>query len=155
MKSILIVKISTTSFSVDEDRTIYLPVALCLWSSLPCTDFFRKLLIELYTVVNYKGYPDEGILRNYRFSEIINYFIFFSTILKPPPYSRLDINLHFSSLDFYMPSKFEIPYIDSCIRSLFDSLEISTIIKLWIAILTEKQVYMSNFRLSYMLISAF
>jgi hypothetical protein len=39
-----------------------------------------------------------------------------------------------------MPSKFEIPCVDSCMKILFDALEISTIIKLWIAVLTEKQV---------------
>jgi hypothetical protein len=96
--------------------------------------------MELYSVLNYKGFANEDILKNYRFCELFHYFMFLTAILKPPPFSKLKINLHYSSLDFYMPSKFEIPYTDSCIKILFDALEISTIIKLWIAILTEKQV---------------
>jgi hypothetical protein len=96
--------------------------------------------MELYSILNYKGFANEEVLKNYRFCELFHYFMFLTAILKPPPFSKLKINLHYTSLDFYMPSKFEIPYTDSCIKILFDALEISTIIKLWIAILTEKQV---------------
>lgn len=46
----------------------------------------------------------------------------------------------FSQVDFYTPSKYELPHCDMNIQILLDTLEISIILKLWSAILTEKQV---------------
>lgn len=72
--------------------------------------------------------------------EIMNLIIFFTNIIKPCSSTLLKLNLHFSSFDMYFHSKHEIPKNEKFIKVLFDCLELSTIIKLWICILHEKHI---------------
>lgn len=53
--------------------------------------------------------------------------------------------LDFTKADFYMSSKYELPHCDMNVKTLFDTLETSIIIKLWSGILTEKQVFIHFF----------
>lgn len=122
------------------------------------TEAFKAILIEIYYITNknlncYNGLSDE-IINNFRFVELLNYWIFICGIASPPHFSKMKLNLSkkyllliiyqiidFSQVEFYNPSKYELPHCDMNIKILFDSLETSIIIKLWCAILTEKQVF--------------
>jgi hypothetical protein len=86
---------------------------------------------------------DETI-RNYRHSEVLHLMIFLSNIIKPPSNVKMNVNLRFSTLDFVSSSVFQIPQAEQHIKLLFDTLEISSIIKLWCSILSEKHVLNTN-----------
>lgn len=80
------------------------------------------------------------MVHNFRFLEMTNFLVFLTKIIKPPPFTELKINLHFSSVSLYFSSTFDLPNKDSSIQVLLDSLELTLIIKLWSSLLSEKNV---------------
>jgi hypothetical protein len=123
-------------------REIYVPLVICLWSYICNTDIFKKILHEVYRIISYndKNQSNFSTIQNYRKSELLNYFLFLSNVIKPPNLSKLTLNLVHSCVDIPLPSFHEIPFGDSSIKILFDYLEVSIIIKLWTAILNEKRI---------------
>jgi hypothetical protein len=77
--------------------------------------------------------------------------IFLSNIVKPPSNVKMTVNLRFSSLEYLNNSVHEIPSADSHIGVLFELLEISSIIKLWCSLLSEKHV--SKIRIQYLFLN--
>ena len=72
--------------------------------------------------------------------ELLNYLNFCCSIPRPPNKSIMSLEMRFDKINCKFQSLKEIPTSDYCIEVLFDVLEISVIIKLFIALLFEKQI---------------
>lgn len=126
-----------------SNKAVYVPIAICLWSHVYNTDSFKEILHESYRIITYKETAksvNSNVIENYLYCELLNYFIFLYSVIKPSTFTKLNLNFQFSSVAFYFSSNYEIPAADSNIKLLFDCLEISIIIKLWCSILTEKHI---------------
>ena len=87
---------------------------------------------------------DNSII-NYHNLEIIHMIIFLTDIILPPNNSKMVLNFHYSSVELYFQSLNEIPNNEEYIKLLFDCLEISTIVKLWCSLLSEKHtIFLAN-----------
>ncbi len=96
---------------------------------------------EICNILTYQNQNlSEDCVNSYRNCELLNLFIFLSNIVKTPRNTKMNLNLRFSSIEYNNPSVNEIPTRECNIKILFESLEISTIIKLWSSILSEKHV---------------
>ena len=127
-------------------KIYYLPFALSIWSQINNCQVFKKILTEFYRIMKMTGelITDSEIL-NYHNLEIIHIIIFLTNIILPPNKTKIVLNFHFSSVEFETASLNEIPNNEEYIRLLFDCLEITTIIKLWCSILSEKHIiFLSN-----------
>lgn len=86
------------SSSTQESRSFYFPLAICLWSQISNTDFFKNILIELHKVLNLPNKQLDKLsvgveeIRDYQFCELMNYFHFLSNLIKPSPYTTMTIN---------------------------------------------------------------
>jgi hypothetical protein len=77
----------------DESKCIYVPYAICIWSTISNVEAFQKIMKEVNRIMNFSSnYPDETI-RNYRNCELLHLFIFLSNVIKPPSYTKLNLNL--------------------------------------------------------------
>ena len=76
----------------------------------------------------------------YQKIELLNYLNYSYEILHPPNKTILNFNLRFSQIKYCSQSNIEIPTNEICIKILFNCLEISTIINLYIALLFEKYI---------------
>ena len=122
-------------------KNYYLPYALSIWSSINNCEGFKNILTEFYRIMKIsKWNSKESSIINYHNLEIIHMMIFLKDIIFPPNNSKIIINFHFSSVEFNFPSLTEIPNNEEYIKLLFDCLEISTIIKLWCSLLSEKHI---------------
>ena len=76
-------------------RVIYLPIGICILSSISNVDFFKKLLTEMYNVISLSvdSKLNQDIVKKFQMCELYNYIIFISSILCPPPSSKMTINL--------------------------------------------------------------
>ena len=70
--------------------------------------------------------------------ELLNYFNFCYELPRPPNASIFSLNLRFDTISYRFQSLLEIPTNDYCLDVLFNTLEISVIIKLFVALLFEK-----------------
>jgi hypothetical protein len=127
------------------NKSMYIPYAVCLWSTISKIETFKKIMNEIHQIITYNNFnlADDRV-RNFRNMELIHLIIFLNNILKPPSFSQMNLNFRFNNVEFYNPSLFEIPCAEYSIKVLFDCLEISVIIKLWSSILTEKHVRINN-----------
>ena len=128
--------------SIDiNNKKIYIPYTFCIWSPVNHTESFKQLLIEMYRIIkSYDINLSEETIINFHNCELINLIIFICDIIIPSNYTKLILNCHFSRIEFYFSSLWEIPRNDECINILFNCLEISCIIKLWCSLLCEKHV---------------
>ena len=115
---------------------IRIPLHLCVISRINDTDAFKMLLNEAYLIIT------SEYSFNAKKAELLNYFMFISSIVTPPRHSLLTLNLNYMNIDFYFHSKRELPstLTDTNINILFSVLDVSKIIKLWICILQERQI---------------
>ena len=137
----------------------YFPVSIIIISYYSNIDFFRKLLVEFYKIIKLDFTPinnntsgsltlnnfsnnanNKDKIRAFQKLEFINYLHFCSELLRPPNKSIFIINTRFNSLEYKLNSFQEIPANDFCIELLFNTLEISVIIKLFTALLYEKHI---------------
>jgi len=72
--------------------------------------------------------------------------IFLTKVIKPPYFTKLTLDLNFTTRDLFFHSLFDLPNKDSSIQILLDCLELSIIIKLWSSLLTEKHVILLGIR---------
>ena len=122
-------------------KNYYLPYVLSIWSPMNNCEGFKNILTEFYRIMKISGeYLNESSIINYHNLEIIHMIIFLTDIILPPNNSKIILNFHFSSVEFNFPSLSEIPNNEEYIQLLFDCLEISTIIKLWCSLLSEKHI---------------
>ena len=122
-------------------KNYYLPYALSIWSPMNNCEGFKTILTEFYRIMKISGENiNESAIINFHNLEIIHMIIFLSDIILPPSNSKIILNFHFSSVEFNFPSLTEIPNNEEYIQLLFDCLEISTIIKLWCSLLSEKHI---------------
>ncbi len=110
--------INRSTINSSTDKILYFPVAICLWSHISNTEFFKEILQEIYEIVslkrldmnifsfaNFQLIINEGenscvnsislnqVVRDYQHCELINYFIFLTGIVKPSSYTRMTLNL--------------------------------------------------------------
>ena len=122
-------------------KNYYLPYILSIWSPINNCEGFKNILTEFYRIMKISGDNiNESSIINYHNLEIIHMIIFLTDIILPPNNSKIILNFHFSSVEFNFPSLSEIPNNEEYIQLLFDCLEISTIIKLWCSLLSEKHI---------------
>lgn len=115
---------------------IRIPLHLCVISRINDTDAFKMLLNEAYLIITGE------YSFNAKKAELLNYFMFISSIVTPPRHSLLTLNLKYMNIDFYFHSKRELPstVTDTNMNILFSVLDVSKIIKLWICVLQERQI---------------
>ena len=124
-----------------NNKNYYLPYVLSIWSTINNCEGFKNILTEFYRIMKITGDKIiESSIINFHNLEIIHMIIFLTNIIIPPDNSKMILNFHFSSIEFFFPSLTEIPNNEEYIKLLFDCLEISTIIKLWCSLLSEKHI---------------
>ena len=127
-------------------KNYFLPYTISIWSSINNCEGFKNILTEFYRIIKMTGNNiiDNSII-NYHNLEIIHMIIFLTDIILPPNNSKMILNFHYSSVEIYFQSLNEIPNNEEYIKLLFDCLEISTIIKLWCSLLSEKHtIFLAN-----------
>ena len=142
----------------------YCPISIIISSSYSNLDFFRNLLLNLYKIIkfdctillnsnnnsNEKNSPktnnstnsniDNEKIKIFQKIELLNYLNFCYELPRPPNKSIFSLNMRFDKINYKFQSFGEIPTNDYCIDILFNTLEYSVIIKLFIALLFEKHI---------------
>ena len=141
---------------------VYFPISIIIKSYYSNIDFFRNLLLEFFKIIKFDSILLSNNIKNsennnennneninstnnekikiYQKLELLNYMHFCYQILRPPNDSIFSLNLRFNIIEYKFNSLKEKPSNDFCIEVLFNVLEISVIIKLFIALLFEKQI---------------
>ena len=151
-------KISDTSENKLNNEIVYCPISIVISSHYSHIDFFKELLSQFYKIIKFDSYIFEnfkqkrsaksvGSIKNetqkinsFQKMELLNYLNFCCLIPRPPNKSILTLEMRFDNIKCKFQSLKEIPTSEHCIEVLFDILEISVIIKLFIALLFEKQI---------------
>ena len=141
-----------------KSEIIYCPISIIFLSYYSNIEFYRKLLVEFYKIIkldflsinNNSGNltlnnfsnnnNNKDKIKNFQKLEFLNYLHFCCELLRPSSKSIFVINMRFNTLEYKLNSLQEIPSNDFCIELLFNSLEISVIIKLFTALLFEKHI---------------
>ena len=149
--------LSSNTLNAQNPEPHYFPVSIIFSSYYSNIDFYRKLLIEFYKIIKIefvtinnnnneninnftKNINGKDKIRSFQNLELLNYLNFCIELLRPPNKSILNINMRFNTLKYKFNSLQEMPNNDFCIEILFNSLEISIIIKLFTALLFEKHI---------------
>ena len=149
----------------NASETYYVPISIIICSDYGNIDFFRTLLINFYKIIkfdysfinnanstesnnniingNYSNNNsnlniDKEKILSFQKVELLNYFNFCYELPRPPNASIFSLNLRFDKINYKFQSLLEIPTSDYCLDVLFNTLEISVIIKLFVALLFEK-----------------
>ena len=135
----------------------YCPISIIISSHYSNVDFFKELLKNLYKIIRFDysimtNFGEKNNMKNnginidiekiklFQKLELLNYMNFCYEILRPPNKSIFTLNMRFEKIKYKFQSLTEIPTSDYCMDVLFNSLEISVIIKLYIALLFEKHI---------------
>ena len=146
----------------------YCPVSIIISTYYPNLDFFRNLLLNFYKIIkfdysilinsnsntnsnsNEKNSPktshsvnsniDSEKIKSFQKIELLNYLYFCYQLPRPPNKSVFTLSTRFDKIKYKFLSLGEIPTNDYCIDILFNTLEYSVIIKLFIALLFEKHI---------------
>ncbi len=147
----------STKFELDDNDNqknnnsleINVPIVICIKSQKRDLDSFRKLLISINKIIindNIDSYLN--VVNNYKKVELMNLLYFLFSLPNMPPHSLVTLKLNNSlceiedEINFYFSSNCEIPCNnnDTDIDILFKILDQTIIIKVLIALLTEKQI---------------
>ena len=148
---------STRNSNLIGSEIQYCPISIIISSYYSNVDFFKELLKNFYKIVKFDSsiitnYYEKNSMKNngncidiekitlFQKLELLNYMNFCYEILRPPNKSILSLNMRFDKIKYKHQSLTEIPTSDYCMDILFNSLEISVIIKLFIALLFEKHI---------------
>ena len=141
-----------------KSESVYYPISIIFLSYYSNIEFYRKLLVEFYKIIkldflsinNNSGNltlnnfsnnnNNKDKIKNFQKLEFLNYLHFCCELLRPSSKSIFAINMRFKTLEYKLNSLQEIPSNDFCIELLFNSLEVSVIIKLFTALLFEKHI---------------
>ena len=147
--------LSSNTLNAQNPEPHYFPVSIIFSSYYSNIDFYRKLLIEFYKIIKFEFAAinnNENInnfsnningkdkIRSFQNLELLDNLIFCIELLCAHNKSILTINMRFDTLKYKFNSLQEMPNNDFCIEILFNSLEISIIIKLFTALLFEKHI---------------
>ena len=149
--------ILTRSSNIMASEIQYCPISIIIASHYSNIDFFKELLKNFYKIIRFDpsiitNYSEKNNTKNnainvdvekiklFQKLELLNYLNFCYEILRPPNKSIFTLNMRFDKIKYKFQSLIEIPTSDYCMDVLFNSLEISVIIKLFIALLFEKQI---------------
>ena len=142
----------------EKHSEIYCPISIVLTSNYAKVDFFKELLKRIYQIIKFDLFllynskcekiniknqffqKELENIKSYQKMELLNYLNFCSAIPRPPNKSILTLKTRYDEIICKFQSLKEIPTSDYCIEVLFDTLEISVIIKLFIALLFEKHI---------------
>ena len=153
MSDIFLNNSSLNPLNTQNSEPQYFPISIIITSYYSNIEFYRKLLIEFYKIIkfeffsnmnndmsNFSNNLDIHKINSFQKLELLNYFHFCEELLRPPNKSIFNINMRFNSLELKFNSLQEMPNNDFCIELLFNTLEISVIIKLFTALLFEKHI---------------
>ena len=144
----------------------YCPVSIIISTYFSNLDFFRNLLLNIYKIIkfdysillssnsnnnsNEKNSPntnnsinsniDNEKIKSFQKIELLNYLNFCYQLPRPPNKSIFTLITRLDTINYKFQSLAEIPTNDYCIDILFNTLEYSVIIKLFIALLFEKHI---------------
>ena len=141
----------------------YCPISIIISTYYSNLDFFRNLLLNFYKIIkfdytillnsnytNEKNSPktnnstnsniDNEKIKIFQKIELLNYLYFCYELPRPPNKSIFSLNMRFDKINYKFQSFAEIPTSDYCLDVLFNTLEYSVIIKLFIALLFEKHI---------------
>ena len=138
-------------------EVLYCPISIIISSHYSNVDFFKELLKNFYKIIRFDSsiitnYNEKSTVKNnginidvekiklFQKMELLNYLNYCYEILRPPNKSIFYLNMRFDKIKYKFQSLTEIPTSDYCMDVLFNSLEISVIIKLYIALLFEKHI---------------
>ena len=137
--------------SNDNNKTIEInvPLIICIKSEKNDLESFRQLLTSINQIIVSENFDyDTNLVNNYKKVELMNIFYFIFSLPHTPPHSLVRLKLNNDlceiedEIDFYFSSNCEIPCNknDTDINLLFLILDQTIIIKVIIAILSEKQI---------------
>eukprot|EP00357_Protocruzia_adherens_P030675 CAMPEP_0115026206 /NCGR_PEP_ID=MMETSP0216-20121206/34579_1 /TAXON_ID=223996 /ORGANISM="Protocruzia adherens, Strain Boccale" /LENGTH=1339 /DNA_ID=CAMNT_0002401179 /DNA_START=321 /DNA_END=4340 /DNA_ORIENTATION=- len=137
---------------LEEEQELYIPVALCMTTKLNHHDAMKQVCVNLFEILNP---AEKGIYRQdlrLRVMELIEHVVFLRSL--PPPLPGLTLNLKFprnktvtvGETDFKL-----IHHRESCIATLFQCLNLETIILLWRALLMERQIILISSQTSLLM----
>ena len=156
---------SNRNSDINVSETYYCPISIIIWSDYGNIDFFRAMLINFYKIIKFdysylnnnnnintimngiyssrnngsiNSNIDKDKILSFQKVELLNYFNFCYELPRPPNASIFSLNMRFDKIDYKFQSMLEIPTNDYCLDVLFNTLEISVIIKLFLALLFEK-----------------
>ena len=144
----------------------YCPISIIISTYFPNLDFFRNLLLNFYKIIKFdyskifnssnsncnsneknsskknsiNSNLDIEKIKSFQKIELLNYLNFCYELPRPPNKSLFSLNMRFDKINYKFQSLSEIPTNDYCIDILFNTLEYSIIIKLFIALLFEKHI---------------
>ena len=152
----------------NNSESYYCPISIIIWSDYSNIDFFRRMLINFYKIIkfdysylNYSNNINSNIINgkdnindnarsnsnikkdkilSFQKVELLNYLNFCYELPRPPNASIFYLNMRLDKIDYKFQSLLEIPTDDYCFDVLFNTLEISVIIKLFVALLFEKYI---------------
>ena len=144
----------------------YCPISIIISTYYPNLNFFRDLLLNFYKIIKFdysilinrnsitnsneknspktrislNSYTDNEKIKSFQKIELLNYLYFCYQLPRPPNKSIFTLSTRLDKIKYKFLSLGEIPTNDYCIDILFNTLEYSVIIKLFIALLFEKHV---------------
>ena len=128
---------------------INVPLVICIKSEKSDLEPFRQLLTSINQIIVSENLDyDSKIMNNYKKVELMNILYFIFSLPHTPPHSLIRLKLNNDicevedEIDFYFSSNCELPCNknDTDVNLLFLILDQSIIIKVIIAILSEKQI---------------
>jgi len=73
---------------------LFFPYAICLWSSISNIDSFKEILQEIHRILFYSNVTvEDEMVKNFQFTELMNFLNFLDHLVKPPAKSVLKLNL--------------------------------------------------------------
>ena len=156
-------------YIIEKDNRHYeitVPLIICIKSDKGDLEPFRQLLTSINQIIVSDNIDyDSTIVNDYKKVELLNIFYFIFSLPHTPPHSLVRLKLNNDlcevekEIDFYFSSNCEIPCNknDTDINLLFLILDQSIIVKVIIAILSEKQIIFraSQAYILHMIIPAF
>ena len=156
-------------YIIEKDNRQYeitVPLIICIKSNKGDLEPFRQLLTSINQIIVGDNIDyDSRIVNDYKKVELLNIFYFIFSLPHTPPHSLVRLKLNNDlcevekEIDFYFSSNCEIPCNknDTDINLLFLILDQSIIVKVIIAILSEKQIIFraSQAYILHMIIPAF
>ena len=139
-------------YNIEKDNKhheIIVPLIICIKSYKGDLEPFKQLLTSINQIIVCDNIDyDSRIVNDYKKVELLNIFYFIFSLPHTPPHSLVRLKLNNDlcevekEIDFYFSSNCEIPCNknDTDINLLFLILDQSIIIKVIIAILSEKQI---------------
>ena len=147
---------SNDIFNIYKYKEMYIPIVICIQSDKNDSEPFRKILYNIHQIIINDNFDNEkSTIIDYKKIELMNLLYFLFSLPHTSPHTQINLKINyninninenenneFDIIDFYFSSNCEIPCnrSNSNIDLLFTILDQTIILKVLLAILTEKQI---------------